>query len=117
MTGLLGAPWRGQDSMTRASYDLSRLRHNGLITRRPHTHTYDLTPDGLRFAVFYTKVHDRVPAPLFTADQPQAPPELRVALHALDQHIGQRLAHARFPSTASNSAQLPQFTSLRLLEA
>jgi hypothetical protein len=64
MTGLLGAPY----AMTRASYDLARLRHNGLITRRPHTNTYDLTPDGLRFAVFYTKVHDRVLAQLFTAD-------------------------------------------------
>ena len=42
-------------------------RRNGLITRRPHANTYDLTPDGLAFAIFYTKVHDRVLAPLFTA--------------------------------------------------
>ena len=53
------------------------LRHNGLITRRPHTNTYDLTADGLRFAVFYTKVHQRVLSPLFAADQPQAPPDPR----------------------------------------
>ena len=96
MTGLLGTTY----GMTQASYDLARLRHNGLITRRPHSNTYDLTPEGLRFAVFYTKVHDRVLAPLFTADQPQAPPELRGALHTLDQHIDQRLAHARVPTAA-----------------
>jgi hypothetical protein len=96
MTGLLSAPY----AMTQASYDLARLRHNGLITRRPHTNTYDLTPDGLRFAVFYTKVHNRVLAPLFVADQPQAPPELRTALHTLDQHITDRLAHARLPTAA-----------------
>jgi hypothetical protein len=96
MTGLLGTPYR----MTQASYDLARLRYNGLITRRPHTNTYDLTPEGLRFAVFYTKVHDRVLTPLFVTDQPQASPELRHALHTLDQHITDRLAHARLPSAA-----------------
>ncbi len=51
MTGLLGAPC----GMTWACYDLARLRRNGLITRRPHANTYDLTPDGLMFAIFYTK--------------------------------------------------------------
>jgi hypothetical protein len=66
MTGLLGAPY----SMAQASYDLARLARNGLITRRPHANTYDLTPDGLAFAIFYTKVHDRVLAPLFAAGQP-----------------------------------------------
>jgi hypothetical protein len=65
--------------MAQASYDLARLRHNGLITRCPHSNTYHLTGDGLRFAIFYTKVCNRVLAPLFTADQPQAPPELRNA--------------------------------------
>ena len=96
MTGLLGTPY----TMTQASYDLARLARNGLIARRPHANTYDLTPDGLAFAVFYTKVHDRVLSPLFAADQPQAPPELRAALHTLDLHIDQRLAHARLPAAA-----------------
>jgi len=69
MTGLPGAPY----GMTRACYDLARLRRNGLITRRPHANTYDLTPGGLAFAIFYTKVRDRVLARLFAAGQPQAP--------------------------------------------
>ena len=96
MTGLLGTPY----TMTQASYDLARLARNGLITRRPHANTYDLTPDGLAFAVFYTKVHDRVLAPLFTAGQPQAPPQLRAALTTIQRHIDDRLASARLPMAA-----------------
>ena len=79
---------------------MGQLHRKGLITRRPHTNTYDLTADGLRFAVFYTKVHSRVLIPLFAADQPQAPPELRAALHTVDQHIDQRFATARLPIAA-----------------
>ena len=96
MTGLLGAPY----GMTQASYDLARLARNGLITRRPHANTYDLTPDGLMFAVFYTKVHDRVLSPLFAAGQPQAPPQLRPALHAIELIIDGYLADARLPASA-----------------
>ncbi len=95
MTGLLGRPY----SMAQASYDLARLARNQLITRRPHANTYDLTPDGLAFAIFYTKVHDRVLAPLFAAGPPQAP-ELRAALHAIQQVIDDRLASARLPAAA-----------------
>ena len=95
MTGPLG-PY----SMAQASYDLARLGRNGLITRRPHANTYDLTPDGLAFAIFYTKVHDRVLAPLFTACQPQAPPQLRAALQAIEQVIDERLARSRLPAAA-----------------
>jgi hypothetical protein len=97
MTGLLGTP----DSMNQASYDLARLRHNGLITRIPDHNQYTLTPDGIGFAVFYTKVHDRVLRPLLaTRSQPHAPPELRAALHAIDQAIDQRLAHTRLRTAA-----------------
>ena len=63
MTGLLGNPY----SMNQASYDLVRLSRNGLITRIPHRNLYTLTPDGLRFAIFYTKVHDRLLRPLMAA--------------------------------------------------
>ena len=83
--------------MTQASYDLAR---NGLITRRPHANPYDLTPDGLAFAIFYTKVHDRVLAPLFASGQPQAPPQLRTALRTIENHSDQRLADARLPAAA-----------------
>ncbi len=96
MTGLLGTAY----TMNQASYDLARLTRNGLITRIPHRNLYAFTPDGLRFAVFYTKVHDRVLRPLMASDQPQAPPPLRHALHILDTEVSRRLQAARLPAAA-----------------
>jgi hypothetical protein len=96
MTGLLGTTY----TMNQASYDLARLARNGLITRVPHRNLYAFTPDGLRFAVFYTKVHDRVLRPLMASDQPQAPPPLRKALHVLDAEVSRRLQAARLPAAA-----------------
>jgi hypothetical protein len=96
MTGLLGAPY----TMNQASYDLSRLTRNGLITRIPHRNLYALTPDGLRFAIFYTKVCNRVLRPLMAGDQPQAPSPLRAALRVIDGEVTRRLAAARLPAAA-----------------
>src|SRR6266700_1461887 len=97
MAGLLGTPY----SMNQASYDLARLRPNGLITRVPDHNRYTLTPDGIGFAVFSTKVHDRILRPLLaTRTQPHAPPELRAALHAIDRAVSQRLTHARLRTAA-----------------
>ena len=56
--------------------DLRRLRLAGLIRRIGHTNRHVLTPDGIKFAVFYAKHHNRLVRPLMAADQPQAPPEL-----------------------------------------
>jgi len=98
MTGLLG----GIDYTTnQASYDLSRLRINGLITRIPGRNLYRLTGDGLRFAVFYTKVHDRLLRPLLAADQPPAPLPIRNALHVIDIHVANRIDQARLRQTAA----------------
>ena len=96
MTGLLGAPY----TMNQASYDLARLARNELITRVPHRNRYTLTPDGLRFAIFYTKVHDRLLRPLMASDQPQAPAALRDALRVIDRQLSQRIATARLPAAA-----------------
>ena len=71
----------------RTSYDLARLRRKGLIRRRPGTNTYDLTPEGQRVAIIYTKVHDRLLSPLIAADQPPAPHELRHALATIDKRV------------------------------
>ena len=111
MTGLLGAPYSHDPGLLRPG----PAARNGLITRRPHANTYDLTPDGLEFAIFYTKVHDRVLAPLFTAGQPQAPPQLRDALRAIQQHIdtAPRLRKAAYGSL-TNSAQLSESSPQRV---
>ena len=101
MTGLLGTPY----GMTQASYDLSRLTRNGIITRIPHRNLYALTPDGLRFAVFYTKVHDRVLRPLMAGDQPQAPP-LRDALRVIDGELTRPPHRSPAPSSRLTSHHL-----------
>jgi hypothetical protein len=92
MTGLQGG---ANYTMNQASYDLARLRVNGLITRIPGRNRYRLTNDGLRFAIFYTKVHDRLLRPLLAADQPPASPQLRKALHTIDIHITETIDQAR----------------------
>ena len=53
MTGLLHTPY----SPGQMTYDLRRLRLTGLIRRIEHTNHYVLTPDGIKVAVFYTKLH------------------------------------------------------------
>ena len=78
VAGLLGTDY----STTQMTYDLRRLRLHGLIERIPRTNTYVLTPDGVRVAVFYTKVHSRLLRPLIaagrpTARTPRAPPRPR----------------------------------------
>jgi hypothetical protein len=78
MTGLLGDPHYTTGQMT---YDLRRLRLTGLIRRLLHTNRYLLTGDGIRVAVFYTKVYNRLLVPLTAADQPQAPPSRRPQDH------------------------------------
>jgi hypothetical protein len=71
------------------------------IERLPHTNTYVLANHGLRVAIFYTKVHNRLLRPLLAADQPQAPPALRKALHTIDTHVAQYVDAARLPLKAA----------------
>jgi len=82
------------------TYDLRRLRLAGLIRRIEHANRYALTPDGVKMAVFYTKLHNRLLRPLLAADQPPAPPPLRQALHAIDQHVDDYITRARLGKAA-----------------
>jgi hypothetical protein len=91
VAGLLGQ----QYSASKMSYDLRRLRLHGLIQRRPHTNTYQLTPDGIRVAVFYTKLQNRLLQPLLEANQPPAPIEIRRALATLQRGIENYIQGAR----------------------
>ena len=92
---LLGMPY-GTNQM---SYDLWRLRTNGLIDRIGKTHTYVLTPKGIRVCLFYTKSYRRIIDPLFaaagTTAQARAAPELRDALRAIDQAVSRFAMEAR----------------------
>jgi hypothetical protein len=112
VAGLLAQPY----TSNQMSYDLARLRLNRLIIRLPHSNTYVLTPDGQRVAVFYTKIYQRLLRPLLAADAPPAPPDLRSALHTIDQHVRHYTDTARPKTTENtwkNSRQSHKFHSPR----
>jgi hypothetical protein len=96
IAGLLGSDYRpGQ-----MTYDLRRLRLAGLIRRLPRSNRYRLTDDGIRIAIFYTKIYNRMLIPLTAANQPQAPPELRTALTTITRHVNDYADRARLPKAA-----------------
>lgn len=97
MAGLLGSDY----TTAQMTYDLRRLRLHGLIERLPRSNTYILTPEGVRVAVFYNKVHTRLLRPLIAAgDQPPAPIELRRALGTIDRVIRDYADTARLGAAA-----------------
>jgi hypothetical protein len=96
VAGLLGTDY----TTNQMTYDLRRLRLHGLIERIPRTHTYRLTPEGLRVAVFYTKLHRRLLGPLLDADKPPAPIDVRRALATIDRTITDYITNARLGTAA-----------------
>jgi len=42
------------------TYDLRRLKLHGIIEKIPHTHRYQITQQGMRICLFFTKVYARV---------------------------------------------------------
>jgi hypothetical protein len=76
----------------------SPARHEqkkGVIARLPGTNSYTLTTDGMRIAVFYTKLHDRLLRPLTAANDPPAPLRLRQALHIIDTYVDDYIGQCR----------------------
>jgi len=74
----------------RLTYDLRRLRLHGLIARIPKTHRYQVTPFGLRLALFVTRVHARLLRPGLAIVIPKTVPDpcaLRVAFDRLEREI------------------------------
>src|SRR5207247_712583 len=97
VAGLLGTDY----TTSQMTYDLRRLRLHGLIQRLPRTNTYTVTPDGIRVAVFYTKIHNRLLRPLLAApDRPPAPLELRRAMATIDRVITEHVTTARLGAAA-----------------
>lgn len=91
VAGQLDQPY----SHSKMSYDLRRLRLHGLIQRIPRKNTYVLTPDGIRVAVFYTKLRNRLLRPLLDADKPPAKTEIRHALRTLENAVADYIHTAR----------------------
>jgi DNA-binding IclR family transcriptional regulator len=93
MRGLL-AQLLGLDPATypigRMTDDLRRLRLHGIIERIPHTNRYQLTPDGLRIALFFSRTYARLLRPKLAEIMPAAPPvpsALRIAFDRLKSEI------------------------------
>jgi hypothetical protein len=95
LRGLVAGHLARDYSASKMSYDLRRLRLHGLINRLPHSNTYVLTPEGIRVAVFYTKLRNRLLGPLLDADKPPAKIEIRRALKTLETAVNQYLKQAR----------------------
>jgi len=96
MAALLGVPF----TSGQMTYDLRRLRRKGLIRRLEGSNTYVPTSEGIRVAIFYTKLHDRLLGPLLAADRPPARPEIRDALRVIDRSIDDYVARARLKPAA-----------------
>src|SRR5882724_11969152 len=58
----------------RMTYDLRRLRLHGLIERIPKSHRYDVTPAGLRIALFFSRTYARLLRPKLAEIMPAGPP-------------------------------------------
>jgi hypothetical protein len=71
-----------------------------VIERLPGTNTYRVTTEGIRVAVFYTKLRERLLGPLLDADQPPATTELRRALSTIDHAIADYVTNARIRTAA-----------------
>jgi hypothetical protein len=96
VSGLLGQDY----SQNQMSYDLRRLRLHRLIQRLPRSNTYVLTGEGIRVAVFYTKLQNRLLRPLLDADKPPAKIEIRRALKTLESAVNDYVQNARLASPA-----------------
>ena len=82
----------------RMTYDLRRLRLHGLIARLPHRHRYRVTHEGLRTALFFTRVYARILRPGLARITPLAPPgdtALRPYFDKLEVAIDQWIDHAQ----------------------
>jgi hypothetical protein len=68
-SALLARPY----SSRQATYDLRRLKRKRLIVKSPGRQRYQLTPDGRRIAVLFTKTYSRVLLRGLTALDPLLP--------------------------------------------
>jgi hypothetical protein len=77
-----------------------RLIESYALRRDQDRNRYTLTPDGLLFATFYTRVWDHVLRPLMAPDRPNAPPGPAAALATLDQITADSITRTRVPAAA-----------------
>ena len=79
------------------TYQLRRLRLHGLITRVAGTHRYQVTDDGLRIALLFTRTYARILRPGLAPILPVATPgdsPRRQLFGKLNATIEQSIEHA-----------------------
>jgi hypothetical protein len=78
-------------SLGRMTYDLRRLRLHGIIERIPRSHRYQLTPQGVRIALFFSRTYARLLRPklaeIMPTPVPPLPSPLRLAFDRLTAQI------------------------------
>jgi len=82
----------------RMTYDRRRLRLHGLIERIPHTQRYRVTHEGLRTALFFTRVYARILRPGLARIVPAAAvgdPALRPSFDQVEGAIDRWIDHAK----------------------
>jgi len=96
------APLLGEDpsalTQGRMTYQLRRLRLHGLIVRRPGSHRYDITSQGLRIALFFTRSYARVLRPGVTElleTVPSSDAQLRRAVDQFEAAMDLYVARAK----------------------
>jgi hypothetical protein len=83
------------------TYDLRRLRLHGIIERIPKSHRYRLTKQGLRVAMFCTRVYGRILRPGISTIAPRAPNtnnKHRKLFEAIDSEIQSMCENERLAS-------------------
>jgi hypothetical protein len=74
----------------RMTYDLRRLRLHGIVERIPRSHRYQLTSQGLRVALFFSRTYTRLLRPVLAELMPGTPPTaapIRLAFDRLQSAI------------------------------
>jgi hypothetical protein len=90
-------PGYGPRQMT---YDLRRLRRKGFIQRIPRTQRYELTREGRRLAVFFSKTYTRILNPSLAELDPALPSEIAhrspiaSSWRAFERAIDDKIKHA-----------------------
>ena len=69
----------------RMTYDLRRLRLHGLLQRIPKSHRYEVTPTGLKIALFFSRTYARLLRPKLAEIMADGPPEGSALRQAFDR--------------------------------
>ena len=92
-------PLRNKDLTPGAvTYDLRRLRLHGLIRRIPRTHRYEVTQQGMRYALFLSRTYDRLLRPglaVVLPDQAANNSTLRKSFRHLEAVVSQSVQRAQ----------------------